>query len=25
VLSYSTLVECGGTPADQVVKVQFQR
>lgn len=25
VLSYSSLVECGGTPADQVVKVQFQR
>jgi len=25
VLSYSTLVECGGTPADQVVKVEFQR
>ena len=24
-LSYSTLVECGGTPADQVVKVEFQR
>jgi hypothetical protein len=24
-LSYSSLVECGGTPADQVVKVQFQR
>ena len=24
VLSYSSLVECGGTPADQVVKVQFQ-
>ena len=25
VLAYSTLIECGGTPADQVVKVQFQR
>jgi hypothetical protein len=25
VLSYSSLVECGGSPADQVVKVQFQR
>jgi hypothetical protein len=25
VLSYTSLVECGGTPADQVVKVQFQR
>lgn len=24
-LSYSSLVECGGTPADQVVKVEFQR
>ena len=24
VLSYSVLVECGGSPADQVVKVQFQ-
>jgi hypothetical protein len=24
-LSYSSLVECGGTPADQVVKVQFQQ
>jgi hypothetical protein len=24
VLSYSSLVECGGAPADQVVKVQFQ-
>jgi hypothetical protein len=24
VLSFSSLVECGGTPADQVVKVQFQ-
>ena len=24
VLSYSSLIECGGTPADQVVKVQFQ-
>ena len=25
VLSFSPLVECGATPADQVVKVQFQR
>ena len=25
VLAYSVLVECGGTPAHQVVKVQFQR
>ena len=24
-LSYSSLVECGGTPADQVVKVEFHR
>ena len=24
VLSFSVLVECGGNPADQVVKVQFQ-
>lgn len=24
-LSYSSLVECGGTPGDQVVKVEFQR
>ena len=24
-LSYSSLVECGGSPAHQVVKVQFQR
>lgn len=24
-LSFSPLVECGATPADQVVKVQFQR
>jgi hypothetical protein len=24
-ISYSSLVECGGTPADQVVKVEFQR
>ena len=25
VLSYTSLVECGGTPADQVVKIEFQR
>jgi hypothetical protein len=24
-LSYSSLVECGGTPADQVIKVEFHR
>jgi hypothetical protein len=23
-LSFSSLVECGGNPADQVVKVEFQ-
>lgn len=25
VLSYSSLVECGGAPADQVIRIEFQR
>ncbi len=25
VLSYTSVVECGGTPADRVVKIQFER